>query len=186
MVALSALWIPILLSAIIVFVLSSLIHMATPWHKDDFRRLPDEDRVLDALRGFSLPTGTYTLPRPASRNEMNSPAWAEKVRRGPNLMLQVMRNEPMSMGRNLGAWFLYSIVIGIFAAYVAGRALGPGAPYLSVFRFAGTTAFLGYTAALWQLSIWYQRPLLTTMKTTVDGLIYALFTAGTFGWLWPR
>jgi len=25
-----------------------------------------------------------------------------------------------------------------------------------------------------------------TIKEVVDGLIYGLLTAGTFGWLWPR
>jgi len=71
------------------------------------------------------------------------------------------------------------------AAYIAGRALEPGAHYLSVFRFAGATAFFGYAFALMQQSIWYKRAWGTTFKSTFDGLIYALLTAGTFGWLWP-
>jgi hypothetical protein len=83
-------------------------------------------------------------------------------------------------------WFLYCAIVGVFAAYVAGRALPAGAEYLRVFRFAGVTAFVGYTLALWQMSIWYRRAWSTTIKATVDGLIYALLTAGTFGWLWPR
>jgi|SRR6516164_9797574 len=78
------------------------------------------------------------------------------------------------------------VVIGVFAAYVAGRALPPGTDYLQVFRFVGATAFIGYSVALWQMSIWNRRAWLTTIKATVDGLIYALLTAGTFGWLWPR
>ena len=55
-----------------------------------------------------------------------------------------------------------------------------------MFRFVGVTAFLAYAAALWPMSIWYRRSWLTTFKGTVDGLVYALLTAGTFGWLWPR
>jgi hypothetical protein len=93
---------------------------------------------------------------------------------------------PMSMRNQLINWFIYAIVVGVFAAYVAGRALGPGARYLSVFRFAGVTAFAGYALALWQMSIWYRRSWLTTIKSTVDGVIYALLTAGVFGWLWPH
>jgi hypothetical protein len=92
----------------------------------------------------------------------------------------------MSMGRNLGFWFLYLIVVGILGAYVAGRALSVGASYLQVFRFVGATAFIAYSAALWQMSIWYRRAWITTIKATVDGLIYSLLTAGVFGWLWPR
>jgi len=92
----------------------------------------------------------------------------------------------ISMGRNLILWFVYCVVVSVFAAYIAGRALPQGTVYLNVFRFAGATAFIGYAAALWQMSIWYHRAWTTTIKSTVDGLIYALLTAGTFGWLWPR
>jgi hypothetical protein len=102
------------------------------------------------------------------------------------MVLTVMPNGPAPMAKNLILWFLYSAVVGVFAAYIAGRALPVGASYLSVFRFAGTTAFIGYSLALWQNSIWYRRAWCTTIKVTVDGLIYALLTAGTFGWLWPR
>ena len=101
------------------------------------------------------------------------------------MMLTVMKNEPANLGPSLIKWFLYSIVVGIFAAYVAGRALGPEAHYLAVFRFIGVTSFLGYTLALWQETIWYNRKISTSIKNTFDGLIYALFTAGIFGWLWP-
>jgi hypothetical protein len=77
-------------------------------------------------------------------------------------------------------------VVGVFAAYVAGRALPEGAHYLAVFRFAGVTGFVAYALAGWQESIWYKRPWSVTLKNTFDGLLYGLVTAGTFGWLWPR
>jgi hypothetical protein len=90
------------------------------------------------------------------------------------------------MGKSLFLWFVYSVAVGVFAAYVAGRALTSGASYLEVFRFAGVSAFLGYAGALWQMSIWYKRAWSITVKHTVDGLIYALLTGGFFGWLWPQ
>jgi hypothetical protein len=185
MTGLLALWLPILLSAVIVFLVSSVIHMASPWHKSDYPKMPNEDKVRDALRPLAIPPGDYMVPRPSSTEEMRSPAFLEKVKQGPVMVVTVMPNAPVAMGRNLTLWFLYSAVVGVFAAYVAGRALPPGAPYLHVFRFVGATAFVGYAVALWQMSIWYQRAWSTTFKATVDGLIYALLTAGTFGWLWP-
>jgi hypothetical protein len=186
MVPLTALWLPILLSAVIVFVASSLIHMASPWHKNDYPNVPNEEGLRAALRPLAIPPGDYMVPRPASREELRDPKFAEKVNQGPNLILTVLPNGPWSMGRNLGLWFLYLVVVSLFAAYVASRALPPGAEYLQAFRFVGATAFLAYAAALWQMSIWYRRAWSTTVKATVDGLIYALLTAGTFGWLWPR
>ena len=186
MVGLSALWLPILLSSVLVFVLSSVIHTLLPWHKSDYPKLPNEDRVMDALRPLAIRPGDYMMPRPSSRQEMRSPQFVEKFKRGPVVMFTVFPGGSMSMGKNLVMWFLYSVVVGLFAAYVAGRALPAGAAYLQVFRFAGVTAFVAYSVALWQMSIWYHRSWVTTIKATVDGLIYALLTAGTFGWLWPR
>jgi hypothetical protein len=186
MTGLRQLWLPIALSAVIVFVVSSIIHMALPWHKNDYPRVPNEDQLRSAVRPLAIPPGDYMVPRPTSREEMRSPEFAAKVNQGPNMVLTVLPNGPWSMKRNLALWFLYAVVVGVFAAYVAGRALPPGSPYLAVFRFVGTTAFIGYSVALWQMSIWYRRSWSITVKATIDGLIYALLTAGTFGWLWPR
>ena len=186
MTELQALWLPILLSSVIVFLASSLIHMASPWHKNDYPRMPNQDKVMDALRPLAIPPGDYMVPRPSSGAEMRSPEFVQKMKDGPVMVVTVLPNGPGTMGKNLVLWFLYSAVLGLFAAYVAAHALPTGAPYLQVFRFIGATAFLGYSAALWQMSIWYRRAWSTTIKATVDGLIYALLTAGTFGWLWPR
>ena len=186
MTALQALWLPILLSGVIVFVASSIIHMVLPWHKSDYPKMPNEDKVLDALRPLAIPPGDYCMPRPASRQAMGSPEFLEKLKKGPVAVLTVIPNGPPSMGRNLGLWFVYILVVSVFAAYIAGRALPHGTVYLQVFRFVGASAFMGYSLALWQMSIWYRRSWTITIKATIDGLIYALLTAGTFGWLWPK
>jgi hypothetical protein len=186
MTGLLALWLPILLSAVIVFVVSSVIHMVLPWHKSDYPKLANEDKLLDALRPLAIPPGDYMIPRPATRKDMGTPEFAEKMKKGPVVIMTVIPNGPIAMGGKLVQWFLYAAVVSVFAAYVTGRALPPGTAYLQVFRFIGATAFMGYSVALWQISIWYHRAWSTTIKSTVDGLIYALLTAGTFGWLWPR
>ena len=186
MTELSTLWLPILVSAVLVFFASSIIHMASPWHRSDYPRVPNEDRLREVVRPLAIPPGDYMIPRPASRAHLRSPEFAEKINTGPVMIVTVLPNGPMSMGRNLTLWFLYCAANGLFAAYVTGRALPPGAEYLEVFRFAGATAFIGYAVALWQMSIWYRRSWLTTFKSTVDGFIYACLTAGTFGGLWPK
>ena len=186
MTGLSPLWLPILLSAVAVFLASSIIHMATPWHKSDYPKLPNEDKVRDALRPLAIAPGDYFIPRPSSREEMRSPAFADKLKQGPVMMLTVMPNGPSPMSRSLLQWFLYSAVVGVFAGYVAGRALPPAADSLRIVQFVGVTAFVAYSVALWQMSIWWHRAWLTTIKATVDGVIYALLTAGVFVWLWPR
>ncbi len=186
MTHLHLLWLPILLSSLIVFIVSSIIHMLSPWHKNDYPKLPSEDKVMDALRPLNIPPGDYLIPRPASREDMRSPEYLEKMKKGPIVVMTIWGSGDTNMGMTFVLWFLYSAVIGLFAAYVAGRALPVGSTYLHVFRFVGATAFLGYSAALWQMSIWYHRSWSITIKATVDGLIYALLSAGVFGWLWPR
>jgi hypothetical protein len=182
---LALLWLPILLSSVIVFVASSIIHMAPLWHKGDYPKMPNEDKLMDAVRPLGIPPGDYMVPRPSAA-EMRSPEFAAKVKRGPVMIVTVMPNAMLSMRRNLTLWFLYTVAVAFFAAYVAGRTLPPGTEYLRVFQIVGATAFIGYSMALWQMSIWYSRAWSSTIKATVDGLIYALLTAGTFGWLWPR
>jgi hypothetical protein len=186
MTGLDALWLPILLSSVIVFVASSIIHMGPFWHRSDYPKMPNEDKAMDALRPLAIPPGDYMVPRPSSHEQMRSAEFIEKIKNGPVLVVTVMPNGPMSMGRNLALWFLYILVVGLCAGFVAGGALPVGAPYPHVFHFIALTAFIGYSLALWQMSIWYRRAWSTTIKATVDGLIYALLTAGTFGWLWPR
>jgi hypothetical protein len=186
MISLLALWLPILLSAVIVFVASSIIHMATPWHKGDWLKVPNEDKAMEALRPLAISPGDYMMPRPASMQDMKSPEFLDKMTKGPVMVFTMMPNGPVSMGKSLVLWFVYSLVVGIFAAYVAAHTLSAGTPYPQVFRTIGTTAFAGYALALWQTSIWYGRAWGTTIKSTIDGLLYALLTAGMFGWLWPR
>lgn len=185
MVPIMSLWIPIVLSAVIVFVVSAIIHMLLPYHRTDFSKVPSEDQVMAAMRPFNIPPGEYIMPHAGGMEAMKSPEFIDKANKGPVVFMTVRPNGIPGMGKDLTLWFVYCAVVSLFAAYVAGRALGPGVDYLQVFRFVGATAFIGYAVALWQNSIWYKRPWSTTLKQTFDGLVYALFTAGTFGWLWP-
>jgi hypothetical protein len=185
MVPLTSLWMPVLLSAVLVFVASSVMHMLFTYHQSDYGRLPAEDQVMAALRPFNLAPGDYMAPRAGSAKEMGSPVLQEKLKKGPVFMMTVMPSGPMAMGGTLAQWFVYCCIVGLFVAYVTGRALGVGADYREVFRMASTVAFVGYTLALWQNSIWYKRKWTTTIKSTVDGFVHALLVGGTFGWLWP-
>lgn len=185
MVSLGALWMPILVSAVIVFIASSIIHMALPWHKRDYPKLAAERSIMDALRPLALPPGDYMIPRPSDMKEMKTPEFQDLMRQGPVIVMTVRPNGPWHMGGSLLQWFIYSIVVSIFAGYVGGRALPAGTDYLRVFQIVGTTAIAGYALALAQLSIWYGRGWGLTIRSAIDGVIYGALTAGTFGWLWP-
>lgn len=185
MVALSSLWLPILVSALLVFVASSVIHMVLGYHNTDYGKLPREDDIIAALRPIGIPPGDYFLPWGGGAAAFKDPVFQEKWKNGPVAMLTVMRAGTNTMGSQLAQWFLFSAVVAFFAGYVATRTIAPGGDYLTVFRVVGTTAFMGYVLGLWQMTIWYKRSLITTLKSTFDGLLYACLTGGAFGWLWP-
>jgi hypothetical protein len=186
MTALTSLWLPVLVSAVLVFIASTVIHMLLPWHRNDYSKLPNEDKAMDALRPLAIPPGDYAVPYCSGPEEMKSPAFKEKMSRGPVMIATVRPNGMLGMGTALVQWFIFCLVISFFAGYVASRALPSGAQYLRVFQLVGASAFVAYAAAIWPLTIWYGRAWNITIKSTVDGLVYALVTAGAFGWLWPR
>lgn len=187
MVSLTSLWLPILLAAVLVFIASSIIHMFLSYHRSDFGTIPNESGVLDALRGFDIPPGDYMFPSAGGDPDvLKSDEFREKARRGPvGVLTMFPSGDPFGMGAQMTQWFLYCLLVSVFAGYLTSRAVSPGVDYLQVFRFAGTTAFMGYALALIQRSIWYRQAWSTTLKNVFDGLVYGLLTAGTFGWLWP-
>jgi hypothetical protein len=185
MVPLAALWLPILLAAVIVFIASSIMHMLLPYHRSDYQRLPDEDKLLAALRAAGLKRGLYIFPF-GTHKEMKSPAMIEKYKQGPVGMMTVFPSGPPVMPKFLALWFGYCLITGFFVAHLTGHALAPGADHRAVFHAAGTAAFLGYGVGQLVNSIWAGQPWNVTIKHAIDGLVYALLTAGTFGWLWPR
>lgn len=186
MVYLTQLWIPIVLSAVIVFVVSSILHMVLPFHKNDYRKLPDEEKVMDALRAAGVTPGpAYHFPH-CDHKDMKTPEMQEKFKKGPMGFVTVFPSGPPNMGKFLGCWFLYCLIVGVFTAYLTGRTVAPGTVYLQVFRVAGTLAFMGYGLGHFIDSVWKGQTWGVTFKHMFDGLIYALLTAGTFGWLWPR
>jgi len=185
MVHLSALWLPIVLSAVIVFIASSILHMLLPYHKGDYQQLPEEDKVLTALRAAGLKRGLYVFPY-CTHKDMKSPAVQEKYKQGPVGMMTILPVGPPVLPKYLIQWFVYCLVIGFFVAYLTGHTLAQGAHYLAVFRVAGAAAFLAYGLGNLSNSIWKGQMWSMTIKEVVDGLVYGLLTAGTFGWLWPR
>ena len=180
-----ALWLPIVLSAVIVFIASSTLHMLLPYHKGDYQKVQDEDKVLPALRAAGLTRGQYVFPY-CTQQEMKSPAMIEKYNRGPVGMITVFPSGPPALPKFLGMWFVYCLLISFFVAYLAAHTVVAGADYLKVFRVVGTAAFLAYGFGTLSNAIWKGQTFSFTLKEVVDGMIYALLTAGTFGWLWPR
>ena len=186
MISVTALLLPALLSAVLVFLVSSIVHMATKWHAGDFLKVPNEDAVMAALRPFNIAPGSYVMPRPSSMKDLGTPEFKEKHRLGPSAMLHVLPGGQTGMSQQLVGWFIYAFVVALMAGYVTSKGVGVGAPSTGVFKFVGAIAFMGYSVGLWQMSIWYRRSWVVTLKSTIDGVIYGALTGLAFAWLWPR
>lgn len=186
MASLLSLWLPIVVAAVAVFIASSIIHMALPWHKGDMLKVPREDEVRDALGKLAIPPGDYGVPHADSMKEGSTPEFAAKLTQGPVMFMSVAKNGMPSMARSFVLWFLYLIVVSKLTAFVATLALPVGAAFMPVFRFTAAVAFAGYSLALLQRPIWYGGSWWATIKSMIDGLLYGLLTAAIFGWMWPR
>ena len=185
MVSLVALWLPILLAAVIVFIASSIIHMVLPYHRSNYKKLPDEDNIRKILRAANLTPGLYHTPF-CTHKEMNTPEAKARFAEGPVALMTVFPSGPPNMGKFLGQWFVFLLLVGIIVAYLAVHTVAAGATYHRVFGVVGTAAFLAYGVGILSNGIWKGQPWSVVAKEVFDGLIYSLLTAGTFAWLWPR
>jgi len=186
MVPWSALLLPALISAVLVFIASSLIHMVIRWHKAEYQTLPNEDEVRVAINKSKPVPGKYVMPFCKDGKEMATPEMQRKYNEGPNVVMYVRENGPVQLGPFLGKWFAYSLVVSLLAGYVAHVSLPPGTEYLKVFQVVGAAAWLAYAWAIPSDSIWIGKRWSSTFVYMIDGLIYAALTAGAFAWMWPE
>ena len=180
-----SLWIPVLVSAVVVFVGSSILHMALKYHKADFKTLSNEGAVRETLAKGGLAPGIYFTPYCAEMKQMKDPAIREKFEKGPVAMLTIYPKGAPDMRKPLGLWFAFSIFVSFVAAYVARHTLHPGANGMQVLRITGTVAFAAYGLSHVSDSIWKGQPWANTVRALVDGAIYAVLTGLTFRLLWP-
>lgn len=177
-----SLWLPIVLSAVIVFVAAALMWMVAPHHKNEWKGLSNEEAARAALKG--LAPGQYVIPWcPPER--MKDPDVIKKRQEGPTAWLTVVPSGVMGMGKPMVLSVVYYLAVGVAVAYLAGRTLAPGTPYLQVFRVVGTVSWLAYGWGSLSDAIWFGKPWGSVFKQMADSLVYAMLTAGTFGWLWP-
>lgn len=182
MAELMAMWLPIVLAAAGVFVVSSVLHMVVAWHKGDAGKMAGEEQVLEAMRDHGVNPGQYMFPCAESMQDMGKPEMIAKYERGPVGYMTVLPAGVPAIGKSLLQWFLYSLLVSVFTAYVLTFALKSDPVYMDVFRLASTVAFLGYGLGALQDSIWKGVRWRVTLKFVVDGLLYGLTTAGFFAW----
>ncbi len=184
-VTMPMLWLPILLSAVAVMIGSSVIWMALKYENAEWKVVPGEDQLIDAVRKLNLSApGQYLFPH--MMGEGGAQAATRKWEEGPVGVLLLRKPGKFSMGGTLFKSFIFYLVVSFFVAYVASHALSVGTEYLRVFQIAGACGFMAYGFALVPEAIWFGRTWKSVCKGLVSALILGCLTAGTFGWLWPR
>lgn len=184
MAFLSLLWLPILVSAVLVFLVSAASHMLAPYRQVEWRAAPEQEALQRAFRGAR--PGLYVFPSPEAARERGKPEHAQAWAQGPSGWMALVPPGPLSMGRNLALSFLVNLGVSFMAAYVAAHSLGAAPHYLAVFRVVGTVGVLSYLVGPVYEAIWFWRPGKTVAMGAVDALAYGLVMGGAFGWLWPR
>lgn len=177
------LWLPILLSAVGVFVVSSVLHMCIPIHKNDYKKLENEKPLLAGLREHEQQPGEYMFPAAECMSDMKNPEYIERCNLGPVGFMVIMPNGMWNIGKSLGQWFAYSIVISLLTAYVYSFVSAEGASFSEIFRLTSTVSFLGYAFSSVSNSIWKGISWWVTCKFVFDGTLYALATGAIFGWM---
>ncbi|NND70634.1 MAG: hypothetical protein HKN43_03560 [Rhodothermales bacterium] len=185
MVSISALWLPILVSAVAVFIVGFIMNMVLPHHRNDFSKVDNEDGFQDALRSHNLTKGQYFVPYANSSASMKDPDYIKRAEKGPVALVHVIDNGVGPKPQQLGIYFVELLIISLFVAYISGMAFGPGTDYLQIFQIAGSVAVIAHIGALIGNSVWWGFTWSSTFKHMFDGVIYGLVTAGIFGWLWP-
>ena len=180
-----SLWLPVVVSAVAVFVVSAILHMVLKYHRADYKGLADEDAVAQALRKGSSGPGVYMMPYCTEPSQMKDPAFRKKFEEGPVAMITVLRSGPPNMAKNLIQWFLFCLLVSFVTAYVARHTPTAGSDLLLVLRITTTVAFIGYGFGPIQSSIWAGVPWSNTLRGIIDALIYALVTGFAFRLLWP-
>jgi hypothetical protein len=177
--------VPIIVATVLCFIASAVIWMAGPHHKTEFAAPPNQDELAAVLQRGNVQPGSYYFPHADPKNKEAFAAAMKKAEEGPAGVLYVRPRGPFGMGKQMGMQFVYFFVVAFFVAYVVHHALPMGAEYLKVFQLAGATAFMAHWLGTIPESIWFARPWRNQMIQLVDSLIYALLTAGAFGWRWP-
>jgi hypothetical protein len=185
MALLIPLWLPILLSAAAVWIISLIVWMALPHHKQDFIGLPDEDGFMDYIRKSGIKPGNYGFPdcrgRAAMKSEKVRKAWEE----GPVGHLSVWRT-PLTMGDKMVATFIVYLVVSTLIAYLTRVALPGAAPFARVFQVATTAGILAYCFSSIPNAIWWGSYKRTIVANVIDGIMYGAITGAIFAWRWPH
>lgn len=178
------LWLPMLLSAVAVWLWALLACTILALHKKDWKPLPNDDAFANALRPLNLLPGVYCFPYFKDFKHFNDPAFQARWNAGPNGIIHVWRAS-QNMGATMLLSFLVYLVASFFIAYAGYAAMGPIVPHSKTFQVIGAMGVLAYSFAGLPNMIWFQANPRAKVTAVIDGIIMGLITGAIFAALWP-
>lgn len=186
MISIMSLWAPILLSSVLVFVAAGLLWTALPVHRLDWRPIPGQERLFEAIRAIGLGRGQYAFPHMLTPEGAKNPDVMKQMEEGPVGFLVLKEPGPPNMTKQLGLYLVFVLVVTYMIAYLVSVSMPRGAPFVDVMRAVTTATVLAHGAAEVPGAIWFGRTWKSVLKSVlIDALIYGLITGAVFGWLWP-
>ena len=181
---LAGLSIPILLSAIAVFVISLAGRLLIGHHKADWNELPEEGDTMEFLRKSGIKPGCYIFPLVHSKEHRTDELKEQRLEAGPWGTIHVWTSQG-NLGSRLLQTFTFHLVASFFIAYLGTLAIEPGAGFLKAFQVTGTAGILAYAFGGVPNAIWFSRHVRPAVLDVVDGICFGLITGVVFGLLWP-
>lgn len=178
------LWLPILVSSVVVFFASFLAWVVLPHHKPEIKKLEDEDGFLAMLKSADVPAGSYMFPMCTGGKEMKDPAYLKKLEEFPCGMLNVWQ-KPRPMQVCLLGSFVTYLLIAVFVAYLAHFAFERGEAFMTIFRFTSAAAIAAHVLGTIPGGVWFGVQVRSMVTCAIDGIVFGLLTGLTFAWMWP-
>ena len=182
-----SLWLPILLSAVAVWIASIVLGLPFFHHKTDWIGLPkgQEDALASFLRTSDVRPGNYLFPDFRTREAMESERVKKALNDGPVGHLSLWPT-PLGMGGKMAATFVVYLIVNTLIAYLTRVAIPGPASFARVFQVAGAAGVLAYGFAHLPSAIWWGAYRRTIVANVIDGMIYGCITGAIFAWRWPQ
>lgn len=176
-----SLWMPIVGSGFATHFASTLAWTVLPHHKPEIKSLGDkEEQFTDWIACKEIEPGQYVFPYCEDMKQTETELFKQKQGKCSGELRVWARpvNMLAAMVKTLGFFLFAAFMIGYVCAYT----LTPYTDKGDVFRIVLVLGIMTHCFAIFPRVFWFPRSYATSL---VDGVVYALLTAGIFYALWP-
>lgn len=174
------LWLPIVISTIVLFFASFIARTILPHHRAGWHKLDHEPAFMNQLQEMNIPPGSYVFPYAETRQQSSQETFLKTYAKGPRGTINI--HTIPNLGLNLFCTFIFFLITVTLIAYIAQQAFAGWSDeseitFLKVFQIVGTISVLTYSSSTILSSISSKRPFLMEV---IDGIAYGLIVGVIF------